>query len=96
MIAYVERSWLGRLNAAIIYRYELPPGGFESLDDAGMWVAGDAVRPTNVTALADLPAELKARNMELRALDSLVPLKGIWGTTLHASGIRLRNAEGWG
>ncbi len=60
-----------------------------------MWVARGTVQPTKVTALADLPAELKSRNVELRALDSLVPLKWLWDTTLHASGIRLRNAKGW-
>ncbi len=26
----------------------------------------------------------------------LTPLRGIWDTSLHASGIRLRNAQDWG
>lgn len=28
-------------------------------------------------------------------MDSLIPLKGVWDISLHASGIRLRNAAGW-
>jgi hypothetical protein len=28
-------------------------------------------------------------------MDSLAPLRGVWGASLHASGIRLRNAAGW-
>ena len=33
--------------------------------------------------------------VELRPMDDLAPLKGLWSTSLHASGIRLRNAVGW-
>jgi hypothetical protein len=43
-----------------------------------------------------LPAELETRQVELRVMESLLPLRDIWKTTLHASGIRLRNARGWG
>jgi hypothetical protein len=46
-------------------------------------------------ALDDLPAELAACRVELRVMPSLVPLGGVWATSLHASGIRLRNAAGW-
>jgi hypothetical protein len=95
MIAYVEKSWLDSLASETIYRYELPPGTFEDLEDAGMWVSRHAVHPARVDALSDLPAELKLRNVELRSLDSLLMLKGIWQTSLHASGIRLRNARDW-
>jgi hypothetical protein len=95
IIAYVEQAWLERLGCAVVHRYELPAAGFESLDDAGMWVARTPVRPIKATALSDLPAELMAQGVELRVVDSLVPLKGAWATTLHASGIRLRNAKGW-
>jgi hypothetical protein len=28
-------------------------------------------------------------------LDDLTPLKEVWQSSLHASGIRLRNARGW-
>jgi hypothetical protein len=95
MIAHVERAWLDRLSAARIHRYALPADVFESLDDAGMWVARSAVTPLAMETLDDLPAELAAQGVELRVMDSLLPLKGVWSTSLHASGIRLRNAQGW-
>ena len=31
----------------------------------------------------------------LRALPTLEPLADVWATTLHASGVRLRNARNW-
>lgn len=94
-IAFVERAWLGRLEAGLIYRYEMPPAGFQAVEDVGMWVSPGAVRPSRVEAMSSLPRELAARNVELRVVESLVPLKGLWSTSLHASGIRLRNAQGW-
>jgi hypothetical protein len=33
--------------------------------------------------------------VELRVMESLLPLRGVWDSSLHASGIRLRNARGW-
>ncbi len=95
MLAYVERGWLAALSGARLYRYELPAEPFECLDDAGMWVSRQAVTPSAVIEVADLPAALADRDVELRAVDSLVPLRGAWDTSLHASGIRLRNAVGW-
>jgi hypothetical protein len=93
--AYVEARWLAALNAARLYRYELPVKSFESLDDAGMWVAREAVTPLAMEKLSDLPGALAACGVDLRVVESLTPLRGVWETTLHASGIRLRNAAGW-
>lgn len=95
MIAHVEAAWLDRLSGGHIHRYELPVDGFESLRDAGMWVARSAVTPLGMETLTDLPAALAAQDVELRVVDSLTPLNGLWSTSLHASGIRLRNAQGW-
>jgi hypothetical protein len=53
------------------------------------------VRPISAEALGALPERLAELGVELRLLDDLTPLKGVWDTTLHASGLRLRNAEGW-
>ena len=94
-LAYVERDWLERIGAGIIHRYEMPPERFESLDDAGMWVAREAVTPRACETITDMPAALAQANVEVRALERLTPLKGAWNTSLHASGIRLRNALGW-
>jgi hypothetical protein len=94
--AFIENGWLERLRAAVVQRYELPTATFEDLGDVGMWVSRAPVRPLTVEAIADLPEALEAREVELRALPTLTPLRNIWTTSLHASGIRLRNAQGWG
>ncbi len=94
-VAYVERAWAERVAAAHVYRYELPAGAFESLDDAGMFVSRRAVRPIGLERIDDLPQALHAGLTELRVVDSLLPLRGVWDSSLHASGIRLRNAVGW-
>jgi hypothetical protein len=95
IVAYVEQRWLPALSAARLCRYELPTESFEPLDDAGMWVSRSAVRPAAAEALSDLPQQLAERGVVLKALDTLTTLRDVWDTTLHASGIRLRNAQGW-
>ena len=95
-IAFIEERWAPRLRAAVVHRYELPVAAFEELGDVGMWVSRTPVRPLGVQALRSLPHALEARNVDLRTLPTLTPLRDIWATTLHASGIRLRNAQGWG
>jgi hypothetical protein len=95
MIAYVETAWLDRVKSAQLHRYELSPDSFEDLGDAGMWVSRTAVPPKTVTVVRDLPRELEMQGVALRPVESLVPLKNVWSTSLHASGIRLRNAKGW-
>jgi hypothetical protein len=95
-IAFIEEGWLERLRMAVVHRYELPSATFEDLGDAGMWVSREPMRPLSVEAIPHLPRVLEARNVELRVLPTLTPLKHIWATSLHASGIRLRNAKGWG
>jgi hypothetical protein len=94
-IAYVEEAWLDAIAAARIYRYALPPETFESLDDAGMWISREPVTPTRMDLISDLARALEAQGVELRAVPSLAPLTDVWSTTLHASGIRLRNARDW-
>ncbi|NKC01279.1 MAG: hypothetical protein GKR90_22660 [Pseudomonadales bacterium] len=96
ILAYVEESWRAKIESETIYRYELPSESFQSLEDAGMWVSQTVVDPTETVALTDLPSRLRRESVELRVLDVLTSLKGVWNTTLHASGIRLRNATKWG
>jgi hypothetical protein len=93
--AYIERRWLPALSTSTLYRYDMPAETFEPLDDAGMWVSRTTVLPLEQAELIDLPATLMSRGVDLRVVNSLVPLKPLWGTTLHTSGIRLRNAAGW-
>jgi hypothetical protein len=93
MIAFVERSRLDELAGASIFRYELPRVEFVALEDAGMWVSHAAVSPLRVDALTDLLRELRAADVELRLVDSLANFAGVFDTSLHASGVRLRNAR---
>jgi hypothetical protein len=95
MIAFIERGWLPALGAASIFRYELPAAPFECLQDAGMWVSRTAFHPLRMDVIADLPAALALHDVELRPEDDLVRFKDLWNTSLHVSGIRLRNAAGW-
>jgi hypothetical protein len=95
MVACIEQSWLDRLGVCVIFRYEFDAATFESLDDAGMWVSRKSAAPIDVKKIDNFESELCAQGVEQRILDSLLPLCGVWSSSLHASGIRLRNAAGW-
>ena len=95
IVAYIERNWFARVAQSVLYRYELPSQTFESLNDAGMWVSRATVKPIQRETIRHLPKVLQAVGVELRSLDTLLPLKSSWDTSLHVSGIRLRNASGW-
>jgi hypothetical protein len=95
MLAYIEWSWLERLHATHLYRYTFDSDSFEELHDAGMWVSRSTIEPLTVEPIPDLFEALRAERVELRVLERLTPLRGVWDTTLHASGIRLRNAQDW-
>lgn len=92
-IAFIEDDWRDRLRAAALYRYALPACGFEDIDDVGMWVSRRAVVPSGLDVPDDLPGALDDEAVELRSLPRLTPLRSIRQTTLHASGIRTRNAQ---
>ena len=95
MIAYVEEAWDLQLRSTELYRYLLPAATFVYLGEIGHWVSREVVVPTRLDRLDDLTGRLAAAGVELRVVPSLLPLSGVWETTLHASGIRLRNALGW-
>lgn len=95
MIAHVEWAWLERIRTASLHRYELPAGAFEPLEDEWMWVSRETVRPVRTGPCGNLLDALAAEQVELRVMESLVPMRDVWSSSLHASGIRLRNAKGW-
>ena len=95
MIAHVEWDWLERIRTSDMYRYELPAASFEPLEGEWMWVSKEAVRPLGSRHCGNLLEALAAERVELRVMESLAPLRDVWSTSLHASGIRLRNARGW-
>ncbi|HVR52987.1 MAG TPA: hypothetical protein VMS38_24905 [Pseudorhodoferax sp.] len=94
-VAFVERGWLARIASTTLYRYTLPDTSFLDLDDAGMQVSHEAVLPLAVHAVPDLRAALQASGTVLQPVDSLAPLRPVWQSSLQASGIRLRHAQGW-
>lgn len=96
ILAYIEEAWFEQVKNATIYRYEMPFPPFEAINDAGMWIAKTAVKPLRLDALSSLLEEHRAHDVELRVVENLLPLKGVWRSSLHASGIRLRNAQHWG
>lgn len=96
MVACVEAGWMERLSRGHLSCYELPPGTFEPLErDAWMAVSRVSVRPSARTVLEDLPSALAHDGVRLMVMDRLTPLAGVWDSTVHASGIRLRHARGW-
>ena len=95
MLAFMEYGWLERVHSTPIYRYEMPYKGFFSLDDAGMFVSREPVTPVSMEPVGDPVEALRAAGVELRLSETLTHLRGAWDTSLHASGIRLRNALGW-
>lgn len=93
--AYVHYTWFDLFSTASVYRYELPIDTFEDLHDAGMWVSRTRVDPLRCDHLTDLISELHQRDVDLRVVDSLLPFRALLDTTLHFSGIRLRNDPEW-
>ena len=94
-VAYIETGWRDGVRTGILHRYEVPPDTFEDTHDAGMWVSRTPVRPMRMQTLTALDQHLAADGVELRVLDQLTELKPVWDSTLHASGVRLRNAVNW-
>ena len=58
-VVAIESDWLERLRGTTLYRYTLPPDGFELMDDdAGYWVSRRTVEPLGVDPVGDLMAAL--------------------------------------
>lgn len=96
MLACVEWDWREALLSTQLHCYELPPASFAPLrDDPWMWVSREPVRPLQVQPVGPLLDALAAEGVELRLVPSLAPYAGAWESSLHVSGIRLRNARTW-
>lgn len=95
-IACIEWAWLERMHTTPLYRYEMDPARFAPLsDDPWMWVSRETERALTVEPVGDLVDALARESVELRVMPTLAPLFGAWESTIHFSGIRLRNAAGW-
>lgn len=95
MIAHVELDWRERIDTQTIYRDQLPTETFQSLTDDWMWVSKVTVEPIGREAITNLLEALRLQHVEVRFMERLMPLRDVWNTSLHASGIRLRNAQDW-
>ena len=95
MVICVESRWLERIRTTTLYRYEMPPESFISMDHAGgHWVSRESVRPLSVEPIPDLLQALVDANVELRITPSLMQLwRRVITTTLEFSATRLRNAH---
>ena len=97
MVAHIESAWEERLDQCRLYRYKLYASGFETIQDHGVHVSAASHVPVSVEPVDNLRGRLQRSGVELRVLDSLQPLADaeVWNSTLHFSGMRLRNALEW-
>jgi hypothetical protein len=95
IVAHIESAWVERFERCRLYRYTFDAASFESLEDHGTHVSTEMVCPLSVEPVGDLRRALEAGGAELRVMDSLQPLAEAWHSSLHFSGIRLRNAAEW-
>jgi hypothetical protein len=93
-VVAIEQSWLERTRQCRLYCYHLPRDTFECIDDcAGYFVSRVVVAPVGVQVLDDPIAELQRRDVDLRIVSNLLPLRDVVVTsTLQFSIIRMRNA----
>jgi hypothetical protein len=94
-VVAVESGWLRRIREAVLYVYTLPRPTFVPVDaGAGYYVSHQAVRPLEVARVDDVLGALVARDVELRVMPSLWPLRdAVVASTLQYSCIRMRNAR---
>lgn len=98
-IVTVEGAWRERITASRLYVYRLPPESFMPVvpEDApgfhGAYLSHETVYPLSVEPVGDLFAALTKVDVEIRLTPSLWPFwDAVAASTLHFSGIRLRNA----
>lgn len=94
-VVAIEESWLKRLQSCRLYCYHLPATTFECLDEcAGYFVSRVPVVVEHIEIFDDVLSEFRKRNVELRLLPSLWPLRDeVLRSTLQFSMIRMRNAK---
>jgi hypothetical protein len=90
-VAVIESGWLARFRSARVYAYRLPAETFEPWDK--FFISRETVEPLELVELGDLLARHAEAGVELRIAPSLYPLwDKLVESSLHFSGIRLRNA----
>jgi len=91
----VEHAWLQRVRDCRLHLYRMPPTTFSAPDDvAGYAVSHASVVPEGVEVIDDCLAAITERNVELRVVSNLWPLRdAILDATSNFSFIRMRNAQ---
>ena len=94
-VVAIEQRWWERLRSCRLYCYRLPSETFRCVDEcAGYFVSRVPVVPTSVDFVSDPIAELKRRDVELRIVPTLWPLRdAVVASSLQFSIIRMRNAQ---
>lgn len=101
MVIAIEYAWLPRVQQTRLYRYHMPTESFvahtpDPRQHYGAFVSRATVTPLRVERIDDLLEQLRQANVELRLCHRLAPLvRALLPSTLHYSGIRLRNAQDW-
>ena len=93
-VVAIEWDWLDRLRSCRLYCYHLPSETFELFGEcAGYFVSRVPVVPTRAEVFDDLLIELRRRDVELRIVPNLWPLRdAVLASTVRFSMIRMRNA----
>lgn len=94
-VVAIEHAWLARVRTCRLWIYAFAPHTFSLIDaSAGYYVSRLPVDPVHVHESNDLLAALAARDVELRVLPNLWPLRNaVQASTLAYSFIRMRNAR---
>lgn len=95
LVAFIENGWVDRIRNTKLFRYAFEMDSFFDLEDVGMHVTQTDVRPKEVIEVGDLFSALKTADVEIQTLPDLSGLQNAWESSLHVSGIRLRNARNW-
>jgi len=93
-VVAIESSWLERAARQALWIYRFPSGAFEKIDAcAGYWVSRMPVSPESRERIPSALVALLSRDVELRVVRNLCPLRdAVVESTLAFSIIRMRNA----
>ncbi len=94
-LVVIEARWLAAAQHTPLTIYTFDGRPFRCVDaGAGYWTSDQPVTPTRHETLANPLQEMLSRDVELRIVDSLWPLRdAILASTLQFSFIRMRNAR---
>ena len=94
-IVAIESCWVPHMLGARLYCYEFSVENFERTDEiARYYLSREAVEPISVTVYDDLFLALAQRDVEIRILPTLWPLRdAVVESSVNFSIIRMRNAQ---